>query len=169
MDAYYLRNVKSKDWVQFTALSAASWVVKYISAVKKNYNVHLQSTQWLRSSKFSIKELHNFLRYQGAKVPWQGHFWIRLSVPKHKVILWLTSNNKLNTKARLIKIGVIQDNLYPTCSVCEEIVPHLFFECPFNKECMLAILIWLGFTHSKFAINSLLPWIHIYCKRMNNL
>ncbi|KNA11184.1 hypothetical protein SOVF_137540, partial [Spinacia oleracea] len=68
--------VKEKAWDQFTAPTAASWVVK-----KNCCSAHLQSTQWMHAPKYSIKGTYQLLRTQGETVKWQHWVWNRFSIP----------------------------------------------------------------------------------------
>ena len=46
--------VKDLSWDQFTAPTAASWVVKFVCKVKNSFSEHI-GYQWLHSAKYSIK------------------------------------------------------------------------------------------------------------------
>jgi predicted nucleic acid-binding Zn ribbon protein len=60
---------------------------------------------------------------------------------KHKVFYWLLIKNRLNTRSLIRRKNM---NLYSyVCELCihqfEEKLRHLFFKCPFAKNCWQAI------------------------------
>lgn len=59
----------------------------------------------------------------------------RMSVPKHRFIVWLVVQRKLQTTCRLAKIGVSPTGACLICgSVDESHHAHLFFKCHFGKK-----------------------------------
>ncbi|XP_056685914.1 uncharacterized protein [Spinacia oleracea] len=66
----------------------------------------LLSSEWLTKSRYSIKEMYSNLCDANPKVHWHKQLWNRLSVPKHRFILWLFVLDRLKIKARLFTVGV---------------------------------------------------------------
>ncbi|KAF4354750.1 hypothetical protein F8388_026545 [Cannabis sativa] len=64
-----------------------------------------------------------------SNTQWSKEVWSRMNTPKQSIILWLVMLNKLKTKDRLIKMGIM---VQEKCSLCEEqakSIQHLFFDC----------------------------------------
>jgi hypothetical protein len=63
--------------------------------------------------------------------------WTSSCQPKHWVLFWLLLKNRLNTKNLLRRKNMNPDSFY--CEMCllqkEENLRHLFFRCPFAKNC----------------------------------
>ncbi|XP_056685981.1 uncharacterized protein [Spinacia oleracea] len=135
-----LWNQAATDWSQFIASNYASWVVSLVCMVKKKCSGKLQSSEWLNKSRYSIKEMYSDLSDSQPKVHWHNQVWNRISVPKHGFILWLYMLNRLNTKARLFRVGVCMDNLCAICGANEETILHLFYKCKFSTNCKTSII-----------------------------
>jgi hypothetical protein len=62
---------------------------------------------------------------------------------KHKVFYWLLIKNRLNTRGLLRKKNMYLESY--VCELCilrsEEKLRHLFFKCPFAKNCWNAIAV----------------------------
>lgn len=63
---------------------------------------------------------------------------------KAKFIVWLGALKRLNTAARLMRWGLVDDEMCRICGNTVESIDHLFCECGFANE----IRNWLGRTVS---------------------
>ncbi|CAO2820483.1 unnamed protein product [Amaranthus hypochondriacus] len=52
---------------------------------------------------------------------------------------------KLKTKDKLLAIGVTNDDMFPLCASSTETIRHLFFDCPFCRQCLDGLATWVGF------------------------
>lgn len=111
------------------------------------------SSQWLDAPRYSIKEMYLNNITQEENVQWPRYVCNRLSVPKHRFILWLATLDKLKTRTRLPRMGIADDCVCPICGVSPETVDHLFFGC---SECGFEVMRWLGFSHCKTGLSALL-------------
>lgn len=63
--------------------------------------------------------------------------WRSSNLGNHKFFFWLLLRDRLNTRNLLRRKNMILDDY--NCTLCttnqEETCFHLFFECPFSKEC----------------------------------
>ncbi|XP_021848076.2 uncharacterized protein [Spinacia oleracea] len=150
--------IKDKPWVQFTPSASASWVVKCICQVKDFFSQGV-SPQWLTSTKYSIKEMYQLHLTQRDNVQWHRYVWNRLSIPKHRFILWLATQDKLKTRTRLHKFGVVDDCLCPICGSSPETVEHLFFKCVLSHNGGNEVMKGLGFSHCRDGIGPLFKWL----------
>ncbi|XP_021851006.1 uncharacterized protein [Spinacia oleracea] len=153
----------SISWDQFTIPTAASWVVKFVCKVK-NYFSDQIGYQWLQSAKYSIKGTYTQLRCLGTKVPWQKYVWNRLTIPKHRFIMWLAMLDRLKTKDRLFKVGISTGDSCPICGAQVEKVEHLFFECELSRQCKLLVFSWLGVQLNRVTVFSLLMGVQKYSR-----
>ncbi|KAM6543727.1 hypothetical protein CsatB_008174 [Cannabis sativa] len=68
------------------------------------------------------------------KVKWFREVWNSYNIPKHRIILWLAVQNRLQTRTRVAKMKICQET---SCLLCEseiETAGHLFFQCTFSNR-----------------------------------
>ncbi|XP_056688646.1 uncharacterized protein [Spinacia oleracea] len=108
----WVNNVYIKDgsWWDYSPKVCDSWYWKSICTVKDLMKNYLSETQLISITKYTIKEAYCCLAPVLCKVPWTNAVWDRLSLPKNRFITWLAMLERLNTKDRLLKIGVSADN-----------------------------------------------------------
>jgi hypothetical protein len=86
---------------------------------------------------FSDKKAYNHLMGSIALHPAFRWLWSSSCQPKHKVFYWLLLKNRLNTRGLLRRKNMMLDSY--SCEICilqkEEKLRHLFFRCPFAKNC----------------------------------
>ncbi|XP_056685740.1 uncharacterized protein [Spinacia oleracea] len=161
--------IKEKNWESFATPAAASWVVKFVCKVKICVTHQLQSPQWYSTSRYSIKDTYSQIATAGDRVTWQKYVWNRLTIPKHRFILWLTMLDTLKTTERLHKVGIVYDDLCPICFTHTEKIDHRFYTCEFSKQCKHLVLDWLGINLNRFSVTSLLKGVQRYnrgkCKK----
>ncbi|XP_058752433.1 uncharacterized protein LOC131625603 [Vicia villosa] len=80
------------------------------------------------------------------KVEWRNLLYKNIARPRACFILWLACHEKLATKDRLHRFGMI-DNV--SCCFCSgmESLNHLFFECTSTREIWLEVLEWIQICH----------------------
>ncbi|XP_056690387.1 uncharacterized protein [Spinacia oleracea] len=67
---------------------------------------------------------------------------------------------RLNTKEKLMRIGVTLDNWCLICGTKVESHTHLFFKCVYSKQCWSHMAAWIGINTMHSDLASLLQWIH---------
>ncbi|XP_062115077.1 uncharacterized protein LOC133829254 [Humulus lupulus] len=94
--------------------------------------------------KLNLKSLYlNWL--QRAPVAFAKAVWSRITVPKHRFILWQSVLGHLLTKDNLIKCQIsVNSSLYLVCERAEESHHHLFFDCSFSHQVWELTKYWLG-------------------------
>ena len=85
-------------------------------------------------------------------------FGIIITSPNTVFICWLVMLNKLQTKDKLVKIGVCEEEKCMMCEDGKEDQHHLFFECIYRRKCFQAIKEWLGINTTSRNIVQLLNW-----------
>ncbi|XP_062104088.1 uncharacterized protein LOC133815248 [Humulus lupulus] len=92
---------------------------------------------------FSEANLVNSL--QRVPVAFAKAVWSRLTVPKHRFILWQSILGHLLTRDNLIKCQIsVNSCLCPVCERAEETHQHLFFDCSFSHQVWELTKSWLG-------------------------
>ncbi|KAM6569211.1 hypothetical protein CsatB_017196 [Cannabis sativa] len=103
--------------------------------------------------------MSNLFTAPQPRVKWCKEVWARLNTPKHSVILWLAMLNRLKTKERLKKYGIL---LQDHCSLCDsnmENEQHLFFDCCLSSYCLDEIKHWLDWKAINMSLPQLVRWI----------
>ncbi|XP_020249193.1 uncharacterized protein LOC109826575 [Asparagus officinalis] len=93
-------------------------------------------------------------------MPWFMTVWDSKNYPKHSFILWLAVLNRLQTKDRLLRRGIIQSAQCCLCSSAQESRSHLFFECYFSSGVWNNILDWLQFRWKACNWDIILAWFN---------
>ncbi|XP_056695649.1 uncharacterized protein [Spinacia oleracea] len=120
---------------------------------------YLSFEQVVAMPKYSIKLAYNSLLPVNARQPWATVIWDRLGVPKHRFITWLAMLDRLNTKEKLMKIGVTDDNLCLLCGTVVENQNHLFFSCEYSSKCWDNVSKWLGIAPATSDLHKLIHWV----------
>ncbi|KAK4721246.1 hypothetical protein R3W88_011479 [Solanum pinnatisectum] len=81
-----------------------------------------------------------------------------MMLPKHRMILWIASQNRILTKERVNRLNISVDDL--TCCLCEEdeieTQTHLFAKRGWISEIRIALSIWSGlYLHQRGVIQNL--------------
>ena len=82
-----------------------------------------------------------------------------MSIPKHRLIMWMTVLEKLKTREILWKINVLQDKSCLICGDFDENTEHLFFGCVYSSECLSHIKEWANWRTKKINLSELIKWI----------
>ncbi|XP_021851168.2 uncharacterized protein [Spinacia oleracea] len=72
--------------------------------------------------------------------------WNRLNDPKHRFICWLAVQSRLQTTEKLSKIGISQSANCLICGLDDETHQHLFFQCQYCRQVIIAVHQWVGFS-----------------------
>lgn len=95
------------------------------------------------SNAFSIQKAYHKLIGTTFASPWFKWMWQSCYRSRHKFFFWLLLRDRVNTRALLRRKNMHLDSYECVCcnSLQEETLRHLFFECPFSKQCWQSILI----------------------------
>ena len=110
---------------------------------------------------YSVKKGHRILYGQDHTtiVDWTMMVWERMSIPKHRIIMWLVMLGRIRTRDFLGRIGVVADQNCLLCNRNQEEIPHLFFECTYSLRCLEEIKGWLGWKCQATRLDKLFKWI----------
>lgn len=81
---------------------------------------------------YSFKEIYEKLVRENEKVNCSSTISNRLNVPKHRFIMWLIVQQKLQTTSRPASIGVSASTSCLIYDTSSEDHAHLFFTCAFQ-------------------------------------
>ncbi|XP_074278008.1 uncharacterized protein LOC141601613 [Silene latifolia] len=77
--------------------------------------------------------------YENPKCRWAAVVWNPWSIPKHAILAWLISKESLNTKVKLLRIGVCDEANCCICDQEDESIDHLFYQCIYSTRLIQAI------------------------------
>ncbi|XP_021860829.2 uncharacterized protein [Spinacia oleracea] len=152
--------IRDKNWWDYSPKVSDSWYWKAICQVKDLMKSYISSQQLVAMPKYSIKQAYSSMSTGSENLKWCYAVWGRLNIPKHRFITWLAMLERLNTKEKLMKIGVTPDNWCLICGTDVESHSHLFFRCEYSKQCWSDIAVWLGIHASHYDLVSLIQWTH---------
>ena len=140
--------VKDGDWWDFVPTSSSSWYWKKICDTKEQIKQVFTATEFCNMPKYSVKLVYNKLIDSKPMVHWDKMVWNRLTVPKHRFISWLAIQHRLQTTAKMARIGVSSTSDCLLCGQAPEDHEHLFFKCPYSSRCLTDLKSWLGIQSS---------------------
>ncbi|XP_021851059.1 uncharacterized protein [Spinacia oleracea] len=136
--------LKNGEWWGYQPGNSASWYWKKICEVKEVLKQVYSENEFSNMPHYSVKQVYEKLEVDKPKVHWDKLVWNRLNTPKHRFIAWLAIQARLQTTAKLAKIGI---SASATCLICgqgDEIHDHLFFRCTYSNMCLIEMKKWLG-------------------------
>jgi hypothetical protein len=89
--------------------------------------------------KNSVKACYYAMNFGGVTVLGNMDIWNSLAPKKCKIFAWLAFHDRLNTRERLAKRGIVSESLCPFSCNCNENLSHLLFSCPHTN------MIWQKF------------------------
>ncbi|CAK8572209.1 unnamed protein product [Lathyrus sativus] len=139
--AYYLRH---EGILTRTDKASDSGIFKTILLQRDNL-VNIQNTwnEILQTGKFLGRKVYQSLLPITPNVTWAKLILHNRARPQAIITLWMICHDKLPTKARLFRLGMLQNN---KCGFCneEETIDHLFFCCFKLKQIWSGVLQWMG-------------------------
>lgn len=90
--------------------------------------------EWVLNAnkEYTVKSAWNAIRRVGTVATWHKVVWHRDAIPRCSFIMWLVCRNRIRTRDRLKRWGVIDDSTCVLCGNGEETRDHLFFNCSFS-------------------------------------
>ncbi|XP_056685556.1 uncharacterized protein [Spinacia oleracea] len=136
--------LKDGEWWDYQPSSSASWYWRQICDTKEKFKQCFTLAELEGMAHYSVKQVYEKLLGVKPRVPWDRLVWNRLITPKHRFICWLAVQCRLQTTAKLARIGISQSALCLICGLQDENHNHLFFQCPFSCQIIQAVQNWLG-------------------------
>ncbi|XP_062118867.1 uncharacterized protein LOC133832558 [Humulus lupulus] len=150
--------IKQEDWWNYSAPVYSSWYWRKIDEVKRKFKSLIARLQ-VHKEEYRISIGYSYIHPSLDKVHWSKEVWGRLNTPKHSFIFWLAVHNRLNTKDRLKRHGVLDQSECLFYGVVEESCEHLFFNCQFSLSCYHQILQWLNWRTHLSSLSKIIRWI----------
>ncbi|VFQ95590.1 unnamed protein product [Cuscuta campestris] len=97
-----------------------------------------------KTTAYSPNAGYLWLLGEKQKAEWEGFVWNKLTIPKHKFILWLICRGKLQTKCMLARFLPI-DTLCQFCLKEQEDIEHLLCKCEYARDIYRKLLPSLGY------------------------
>ncbi|XP_074266519.1 uncharacterized protein LOC141589794 [Silene latifolia] len=129
-----------KDFHVWNLATVGNWAWRKICQVKQLLKPYLSNLS--SGEHYTITAGYQWLKPAVGQVswyPWMLNQWL---IPKQQFICWLLAQRSLLTQDRLLRMGIIQSNSCFLCGLQEESVNHLFFECPFSRQCRDLVSDW---------------------------
>ncbi|MCI04098.1 hypothetical protein A2U01_0025141 [Trifolium medium] len=132
--------------------------MKAIIQQRDDIHQNLVWTEMLTAPKFSMKKMYMVVHDRSQIVVWITLFYGNVARPRALVNLWLACNERLDTRDRLNKYGLID----PThCCFCnaDETQQHLMFNCSETKGIWRKVLEWIQVDHNPLGCRHEMEWI----------
>ncbi|XP_062119079.1 uncharacterized protein LOC133832801 [Humulus lupulus] len=108
---------------------------------------------------FRASKLYNSSLCQ-QQVDYHQVVWCKMSLPKHRFLLWQVVNSHLLTRDIMIRFCIPLDSiLCPVCGLYNESHTHLFFECYLSQKVTDLIFNWMGFRAWPFEFTGWTNWL----------
>ncbi|XP_074264074.1 uncharacterized protein LOC141586672 [Silene latifolia] len=92
---------------------------------------------------YSVSSGYKWLCGQQSKISWCPLIWNKTIIPKHSFIGWLVVQERLMTRERLLKFGIIADGSCFFCQTHLETHQHLLYDSKFSQLCWDLLRGWL--------------------------
>ncbi|XP_009788259.1 uncharacterized protein [Nicotiana sylvestris] len=128
---YYIKG----NTIWNTEPKSASLVIQKIFKAKRQFEEAGYSEEEVNQmEKFFIKHIYKALQGSFQKVSWRKIVCNNNGLPKCIFILRLALQDRLATKERLARWGLVEDAICSLCQRKDETIPHLFFECELSDD-----------------------------------
>ncbi|XP_039067636.1 uncharacterized protein LOC120213607 [Hibiscus syriacus] len=128
----------------------------------------------MSAAAISVRSIWDAIRLKRPLVIWKKIIWFPLHISKHGLISWMALLDRLPTKDRLLRMGLINDRLLCMglindcqCMFCDEpleIRDHLFLNCPMADYLWNSIFSLSGLRFRTRSWDSFLAWACSYRK-----
>ncbi|XP_039004076.1 uncharacterized protein LOC120131037 [Hibiscus syriacus] len=119
-----------------------SWILRKLIKLREEASVLFAApVDW---SQITGGWIWDRIRDRGEKVDWHRLVWFPSHVPKFSLIAWMAILDRLPTKDRLVRFGVMAE---PGCRLCMsglESRNHLFWDCAYSSAISNSLLLACG-------------------------
>ncbi|KAK9756169.1 hypothetical protein RND81_01G078400 [Saponaria officinalis] len=149
--------IKGDDWQSYSPSTNSSWYWRKICQVKPCFQEAYQQQLWMNSEHrgYTIAKGYEFVRDKGSDVSGHDLVWNKWTIPKHSFLAWIYHHGNMNTKAKLYRLGISEEDTCCICGVASETIDHLFFECTYNRDILLLVGNWI---EVQLPTQNLLNW-----------
>ncbi|XP_058726214.1 uncharacterized protein LOC131597539 [Vicia villosa] len=138
---YYL---KGRNYDAEINTNNCTWILKCIMTKIQDISgvQHLWNSM-IAQAKFQMMKVYSMLMGDDSRIDWYHLMSHNFARPRAKVIMWLAIQDRLPTKMRLHRLGLLQDTTCALCGVAEESVDHILFHCSHTVRLWDRLLEWL--------------------------
>ncbi|XP_056688091.1 uncharacterized protein [Spinacia oleracea] len=136
--------VKDGVWWDYQPNASASWYWRKVCETKEILKQYYSQNEFSTIAQYSVKVVYEKLIEARPLVTWDMLVWNRLNVPRHRFICWMAVQARLQTTAKLARIGVSVSPLCLLCGQQDEDHNHLFFSCSYSQQCLNDIRSWMS-------------------------
>ncbi|KAE8668369.1 hypothetical protein F3Y22_tig00112343pilonHSYRG00209 [Hibiscus syriacus] len=104
------------------------------------------------------------IRISREKVSWHKIIWFPSHIPKFSLISWMVILDRLPTRDRLIRFGVVNDDACVVCGSSMETRNHLFADCSYARNVWNAVLGLCGIHSIADSWDQRLNWLVVSLK-----
>ncbi|XP_062112554.1 uncharacterized protein LOC133823726 [Humulus lupulus] len=148
-----------RNWWEYQPPTDCSWYWKRLVVVKEAFKAKADLS-YFAALRYSIKIGHDLLFDQPLAVGWSKVVWDRLSILKHRIVLWLVMLQRLRTRDQIQKFEPLVDQTCLLCGADNETIGHLFFHCHYSSACLQKIKHWMGWKSASLDLLQLIRWIN---------
>ncbi|XP_062112719.1 uncharacterized protein LOC133823882 [Humulus lupulus] len=150
--------LKGSDFWTYKLPPDTSWYWRKLCNLRDKFSREDVKVAGLTGKFYSSIIYNNSLCHQ--QVGYYKAVWCRLSLPKHRFLLWQVVNAQLLTFDNLLHFRVPLDSLLcPVCGDFEESHSHLFFECSLSKQVLDHIFGWMDCNTWPYEFDRWRTWI----------
>lgn len=137
---------------------SSSWIMKGIMLCM---TLTIGNSTWdsMRGlPKFKTGVMYMALQIERPEVEWKTLMYGNLARPRAKMIMWMACHDRLPTRARLHRFGLLDS---ATCCFCPDMETreHLLFYCGETKRIWKGVLQWIGVQHDPGSWTNEIGWV----------
>ncbi|XP_038996241.1 uncharacterized protein LOC120120779 [Hibiscus syriacus] len=122
-----------------------SWILSKLLILKEEARtLFIPCADW---SIINGKWIWDSIRSSRVKIVWHKLIWFPAHIPKFSLFSWMVILDRLPTKDRLARFGLIVDHACGLCGTGLESRDHLFVDCSYAKDVWNSILVACGLSH----------------------
>ncbi|XP_062089258.1 uncharacterized protein LOC133795819 [Humulus lupulus] len=135
--------LKGQSFWSYNLQTDVSWYWRKLIKLRDHFSHDVLKAS-ISKDKLNLTSLYMQLVHK-EKVHYDKVVWCKLSLPKHRFILWQAILGHLLTRDNLIKCHIpLESCLCPVCELDRKSHDHLFFRCPFSQQVLNQVQSWLG-------------------------
>ncbi|XP_058776063.1 uncharacterized protein LOC131650366 [Vicia villosa] len=135
-----------------------SWILKRILQQRETVQGMLEWQQVNQGKKFQTRNFYYGLLTHEQQVFWHKLFYDNMVRPRENFILWLVCHDRLATRERLMRFGIINHNNCVFCNAIETL-DNLLFQCDIMNKVWKYVLNRLQMEHEPGMWHQELEWV----------
>lgn len=140
------------------APKSCSWIFKGILNCRPLTQQNQVWNAMLHLPKFETGLIYRGLQGDVNLVPWRSIFYKNVARPRSQMVLWTSCNERLATRERLNRFGLLAT---AGCCFCPQVETqnHLFFDCHITCAIWKELINWLKVQHTPRDWSAEILWI----------